>query len=179
MLETEFRSLIDRIYGVDYIHRLREDFKENFLENKDLSSINIDKSSTIEETKEAMISAKKRQRRVEVIAYVLGGPLAFILSRFLGDWWVISILVLVYGIVFPLEIALRKTSIDILAYDEGEITMKDEELAYRLAWNKAVLKSTLSLALFPILTFVMKSNPKAYEMGMNILGNWLKEGRFE
>ncbi|KXB05682.1 hypothetical protein AKJ50_00145 [candidate division MSBL1 archaeon SCGC-AAA382A13] len=166
MLEDEFRSLIDRIYGIDYIHKLREDFKETFLGNKDLSSIKIQKNSAIEKIKKAKSSAKKKQRRVEIIGYILGGPLAFILSGLLGSYWVISIMVLIYGIIFPLEIVLRKISIDILAYDKGDMTMSSDELKYRLAWNKGVLKSVLSLASFPLLTFVMKFSPKSYEIGM-------------
>ncbi|KXB07991.1 hypothetical protein AKJ58_01255 [candidate division MSBL1 archaeon SCGC-AAA385D11] len=167
MLEKEFRSFMDRVIGIENIVGFREDFKERFLRNKKLPS-KINKPEKIRNIKRAVEYAKERQGRIELIGFLAGGPLA-ILSSYIGLTSISIFLGIYWGILFPIELVLRKVTIDILAYKGASERMTGGEILFREAWNKRVLRSAPSLAGIPLVGLLMKLHRKGYEIGMEML----------
>lgn len=171
MFEEKFKDFLDIAVGIDNITALREDFKFRFLDITDFSDAKIDISEKTSLITSLPKRAKKKQRRIEGYAFIIGITVT-LFGLFFGFFW-LDILAF-YLAILSLEIAFRKVTIDILAFKEANVDLTVEELIFREAWNRAILQNALSLALIPLAALIMSINNAAYEKGMDIAMDYLE-----
>lgn len=167
MLEREFRKFWDWAVGIDNITTFREDFKEGFLKHQELSPKKVNKKNKIKNIKQAVKDAKYKQSKIEFLFFLLGGPFSIILSFF--DISIPIFLTVYWAVLIPLEISIRKVTIDILAYKNSDQRLSEEELVFRESWNKGILKKALSIVSIPIVALLMEIHEKGYKIGMNLV----------
>ncbi|MFO7968052.1 MAG: hypothetical protein R6U44_10690 [Archaeoglobaceae archaeon] len=171
MLEDEYRRLLDRVIGIENIEGFREDLKERFLRNRDITSgKSINRSEKRLSIRRAIGEAKSRQKKIELFAFVMG-----IVMTVAGLVFTFPLTGLpgIYFAVLGLEVSFRKVTIDILAYRHICRSARDEEVVFMEAWNRAILRNTFSLAGVPFIALIMRVHRKGYERGMAFLERWL------
>lgn len=164
MLEEEYRRLLDRVVGLDNIESFREDCKERFLRNQDLTSgKRINRSEKRYNIRRAIRKAKSKQKKIEVFAFIMGLGIGIVSILFaLPLTGVLGL----YFAILVLEVSFRKVIIDILAYRHVSRSVKDEDLVFMEAWNRGILRNAFSLAAVPFVALVMSSHRRGYEKGM-------------
>lgn len=169
-IRGRFRGAIDRVFGIEHIHRFRDDIKMLVGKHAQLQIGDRSANEIRQDIYQLHEEASTRAERGEfIIALVTGvfslaiGPFIFIPT--------VGLLLASYSLILSLTISLHVVVLDILAYNRSDdlSPYRRKHLILLEGWNRAILTDYGTQAGILAVGIMYRVSPLGYELAKEIL----------
>lgn len=169
-LKGKFRKLIDMVFGIDPIHRFRNDMKTLIGKHAGLEPGDRSAPKIREDIHEIHKDAVDQAERGEFIVAIIAGVISLVGGALTGVP-VIGWLVGVYSVLMTLTIGLQVVVLDILAFNKSDdlSPYRRNELVLYEGWNRAILFDHGTQASVLAVGVLYRISPWGYEIGKDLL----------
>ncbi|WP_418284886.1 hypothetical protein [Halorubrum sp. DTA46] len=175
-LKGRFRGAIDWIFGIDEIHRFRDDIKSLVGKHSQLEIGDRSAPEIREDILDIHTEASDQAERGEFVIAVVTGILSLVVGT-LTRTSVIGWLLGTYSVIMTLTIGVHVVVLDILTYNrEDDLSpYRRKHLVLLEGWNRAILSSRRTQARILVVGLLHRFSPFGYELAKELLDEIMEQ----